>query len=89
MGKIPVWRTEENPTVWTWVGTDVLGPFYVRKTSQKDKNEMTKTFVNKWTDLIFPGILVDGLDSVESCDDSVESCDDSVESCDDSVECDY
>ena len=82
MGKIPVWRTEENPTVWTWVGTDVLGPFYVRKTSQKDKNEMTKTFVNKWTDLIFPGILVDGLDSVESCDDSVESCDDSVESCD-------
>ena len=82
MGKIPVWRTEDNPTVWARVGTDVLGPFYVRKTSQKDKNEMTKTFVNKWTDLIFPGILVDGLDSVESCDDSVESCDDSVESCD-------
>ena len=44
MGKIPVWRTEDNPTGWTRVGTDVLGPFYVRKTSQKDKNEMTNTF---------------------------------------------
>ena len=66
MGKIPLWRTEENPTIWTRVGTDVLGPFYVKKVDQKDKSEMTKTFAILWTDLISRGVLVDLLDSADT-----------------------
>ena len=50
MGKIPLWRTEENPTIWSRVGTDILGPFWAIL----------------WTDLISRGILVDLLDSADT-----------------------
>ena len=66
MGKIPLWRTEENPTIWSRVGTDVLGPFWVRKNSKNDTTEMKKTWAILWTDLISRGILVDLLDSADT-----------------------
>ena len=37
MGQIPEWRTQ-NPTIWSRVGTDVLGPLYVKM----DKMPSTK-----------------------------------------------
>ena len=64
MGKIPSWR-HENPTIWSRVGTDVLGPFYV-KCNKKDDNQLNKTFAILWTDLVSRGVMVDLLDSADS-----------------------
>ena len=69
MGKIPNWR-HENPTIWTRVGTDVLGPFFVKnkclKCNKKDDNHLNKTFAILWTDLVSRGVMVDLLDSADS-----------------------
>ena len=62
MGKLPTWRTEENPPIWSHVGTDVLGPFWVKN----GKDGMKKTFAILWTDLISRGVLVDLLDSADT-----------------------
>ena len=62
MGKLPIFRTE-NVQIWTHVGTDVLGPFYVKS----DDGESTiKTFAILWTDLISRGIFVDLLKSADT-----------------------
>ena len=62
MGKIPNWR-HENPTIWSRVGTDVLGPFYIRN---DENNKLIKTFAILWTDLISRGIMVDLLYSADT-----------------------
>ena len=55
MGKIPLWRTDK-PTIWTRVGTDVFGPFWVKKTdptkakADDDQNKTIKTYDILWTD---------------------------------------
>ena len=61
MGKIPAWRNE-NPTIWSRVGTDVLGPFWVKK----DDGEFSKTFAILWTDLVSRGVMVDLLYSADT-----------------------
>ena len=62
MGKLPTFRTE-NIQIWTHVGTDVLGPLYVKS----DDGESTiKTFAILWTDLISRGIFVDLLYSADT-----------------------
>ena len=70
MGKIPIWRTE-NPTVWSRVGTDVLGPYYVKNTlrcntCKTEKSKTIKTFAILWTDLISRGVIVDLLYSADT-----------------------
>ena len=73
MGQIPKWRTQ-NPTIWSRVGTDVLGPFFVKKdkipaNEKRDNNEdekMIKTFAILWTDLVSRGVLVDLLYSADT-----------------------
>ena len=62
MGKIPSWR-HENPTIWSRVGTDVLGPFYIKN---EEDNKLIKTFAILWTDLISRGIMVDLLYSADT-----------------------
>merc|ERR1712218_450698 len=62
MGKLPSWR-HENPTIWSRVGTDVLGPFYVKN---DENNKIIKTFAILWTDLISRGIMVDLLYSADT-----------------------
>ena len=61
MGKIPKWR-HENPTIWSRVGTDVLGPLWVKN----DENKVVKTFAILWTDLISRGVMVDLLYSADT-----------------------
>ena len=69
MGKIPTWRTN-NPTIWSRVGTDVLGPLYVRNEVKNEDGEVTdktiKTFAILWTDLISRGVMVDLLYSADT-----------------------
>ena len=69
MGKIPIWRTD-NPTIWTHVGTDVLGPLYVEQEIINDLGEKAtkpiKTFAILWTDLISRGVMVDLLYSADT-----------------------
>ena len=69
MGKLPTWRTN-NPTIWTHVGTDVLGPLYVQQEVINEDNELTvktiKTFAILWTDLISRGVMVDLLYSADT-----------------------
>ena len=77
MGQIPSWRTQ-NPTIWSRVGTDVLGPFYVKKdkitSKQQESNEdgdedeskTIKTFAILWTDLVSRGVMVDLLYSADT-----------------------
>ena len=61
MGKIPTWR-HENPTIWSRVGTDVLGPLWVKN----EENKVVKTFAILWTDLISRGVMVDLLYSPDT-----------------------
>ena len=61
MGKIPTWR-HNNPTIWSRVGTDVLGPLWVKN----DENKVVKTFAILWTDLVSRGIMVDLLYSADT-----------------------
>ena len=66
MGKIPSWRNE-NPTIWSRVGTDVLGPFFVKSKNNKQDGEiLNKTFAILWTDLVSRGVMVDLLDSADT-----------------------
>ena len=72
MGKLPTWRTN-NPTIWSHVGTDVLGPLYVEQDVIKvvDNKEIwstttIKTFAILWTDLISRGVMVDLLYSADT-----------------------
>ena len=73
MGQIPSWRTQ-NPTIWSRVGTDVLGPLYVKQEIIKeDENgeeqkttKFVKTFAILWTDLISRGVMVDLLYSADT-----------------------
>ena len=75
MGQIPSWRTQ-NPTIWSRVGTDVLGPFYVKKdmipSKEEDSNEdgketkPIKTFAILWTDLVSRGVMIDLLYSADT-----------------------
>ena len=67
MGKIPSWR-HENPKIWTCIGTDVLGPFYVKKdpTGIKNDDKIIKTYAILWTDLISRGVMVDLLYSADT-----------------------
>ena len=69
MGKIPTWRTN-NPTIWSHVGTDVLGPLYVEQELVNTEGEKTtksvKTFAILWTDLISRGVMVDLLYSADT-----------------------
>ena len=62
MGKIPLWRTEK-PTIWTRVGTDVFGPFWVKT---EDNQSTVKTFAILWTDLVSRGVMVDLLYSADT-----------------------
>ena len=61
MGKIPNWR-HENPKIWSRVGTDVLGPLWIKN----DDGTMSKTFAMLWTDLISRGVMVDLLHSADT-----------------------
>ena len=71
MGKIPLWRTDK-PTIWTRVGTDVFGPFWVKVTdptkakTDDDQNKTVKTYAILWTDLISRGVMVDLLYSADT-----------------------
>ena len=62
MGKIPSWRTN-TPTIWSRVGTDVLGPLYVKAdkppTGQEDQPTTIKTFAILYTCLVSRAVLVD------------------------------
>ena len=73
MGQIPHWRTQ-NPTIWSRVGTDVLGPFYVKRdkipsiknSNEEDEPKTIKTFAILWTDLVSRGVMVDLLYSADT-----------------------
>ena len=81
MGQIPEWRTQ-NPQIWSRVGTDVLGPLYVKleklpsnkKDDQEEEDEdeetkkpkIIKTFAILWTDLVSRGVMVDLLYSADT-----------------------
>ena len=56
MGKMPEWRTETT-AIWSRVGTDVLGPFWVK--SEVKGEGSIKTFAILWTDLVSRGVLID------------------------------
>ena len=62
MGKIPLWRMEK-PSIWTPVGTNVFGPFWVKT---KDNQSTVKTFAILWTDLVSWGVMVDLLYSSDT-----------------------
>ena len=61
MGKIPAWRND-NPTIWSRIGTDVLGPFWIKN----NDGEFFKTFAILWTDLVSRGVMVDLLYSADT-----------------------
>ena len=71
MGKIPLWRTDK-PTIWTRVGTDVFGPFWVKVTdpttakTDDDQIKTVKTYAILWTDLVSRGVMVDLLHSADT-----------------------
>ena len=75
MGKIPSWRTCDTQ-IWSRVGTDVLGPFFVkpdkipacqkRGNEEEEEPKTIKTFAILWTDLVSRGVMVDLLYSADT-----------------------